>query len=84
MNEYIITINTNAYKSMRTSKKNWERGTINDFMEALNCYKVTERSINAVEGRRECSQGIWYTSVRILKLFTSGLMILKVRPKLHF
>lgn len=34
MSRYIITINTDAYKPLKATEKNWERGTINDFMEA--------------------------------------------------
>lgn len=42
MSRYIIIINTDAYKPLKATEKNWERGTINDFMKALNGYKVTE------------------------------------------
>ena len=41
MSRYIITISTTAYKPMQANEKCWERGTVNDFMEALNGYKVT-------------------------------------------
>lgn len=48
MSRYIITISTEAYKPMKASEENWERGTVNDFMEALNGYKVIETSLKAV------------------------------------
>ena len=44
---------------MRCSKKNWEPGTINDFMEALNDYKVTERSVEGVRRRLKVFSGYW-------------------------
>lgn len=41
MSRYIITISTVAYKPMQANEKCWERGTVNDFMEALNIISVT-------------------------------------------
>lgn len=51
MCKYIITINTDSYKPMKASEKNWERGTINDFMNAINGYRVIERSLKRVVRR---------------------------------
>lgn len=48
MSRYVITINTEAYKPMKADMKCWERETINDFMEALNGYKVTETNLKAI------------------------------------
>lgn len=59
MSRYIITISTEAYKPMRCSQRNWEPGTINDFMEALNGYKVTETSLEGVRRRIKIFQGQW-------------------------
>lgn len=51
MSRYVITINTDAYKPLKADEKNWERGTVNDFMKALNGYKVTETSLKGVKRR---------------------------------
>jgi hypothetical protein len=39
---YQVRISTEAYKPKRCSKKNWEPGTLNNFMEALNGWTITE------------------------------------------
>lgn len=60
MSRYIITINTEAYKPMRANEENWECGTVNDFMQALNGYKVTETSLKAVRKRVRLFAGLRY------------------------
>lgn len=60
MSRYVITISTEAYKPMRASTQNWERGTINDFMEALNGYKVVETSLEKVMWRLQLFNGAPY------------------------
>ena len=60
MSRYIITINTTAYKPMQANEKCWERGTVNDFMEALNGYKVTETNLRAVKRRINVFAGHGY------------------------
>ena len=60
MSRYIITISTTAYKPMRANIKCWERGTVNDFMEALNGYKVTETNLSAVKRRINVFAGHGY------------------------
>ena len=45
MARYQAVINTDGYKLMPCSKKNWEAGTVNDFMLAINGWKSTERSL---------------------------------------
>lgn len=60
MSRYIITINTAAYKPMLVNIKCWERGTVNDFMEALNGYKVTETNLRAVKRRINVFAGHGY------------------------
>lgn len=57
---YKISINTQAYRPMRCSKQNWEPGTINNFMEALGKYKVTERSLAGVKRRIDIFDGCWH------------------------
>ena len=59
MSRYIITINTDAYKPLKATEKDWERGTINDFMEALKGYKVTETSLRGVRKRVNVFLGRW-------------------------
>ena len=51
--KYRVTINTDAYKPLRCSKKNWEPGTINSQMRRLNGWKSTERSLKEVYWRIE-------------------------------
>lgn len=51
MSRYIITISTEAYKPLHATEKTWENGTINDFMAALNGYKVTETNLKLVYRR---------------------------------
>lgn len=48
---YKVTINTDAYICQKCSKKNWEPGTMNDFMLALNGWHTTERSLREVYWR---------------------------------
>ena len=60
MSRYIITISTAAYKPMQANMKCWERGTVNDFMEALNGYKVTETNLRAVKRRINVFAGHGY------------------------
>ena len=60
MSRYIITISTAAYKPMQVNMKCWERGTVNDFMEALNGYKVTETNLRAVKRRINVFAGHGY------------------------
>ena len=60
MSRYIITINTAAYKPMLANMKCWERGTVNDFMEALNGYKVTETNLREVKRRINVFAGHGY------------------------
>lgn len=53
MARYQAVINTDGYKLMPCSKKNWEAGTVNDFMLAINGWKSTERSLQEVRWRIE-------------------------------
>lgn len=53
MARYQAVINTDGYKLMPCSKKNWEAGTINNFMIAINGWKSTERSLQEVRWRIE-------------------------------
>ena len=48
---YKVTISTAAYKHRRCSVKNWEPGTVNDFMEALDGWKITEPNLQNLEWR---------------------------------
>lgn len=56
--KYVITINTEAYKPMKFTEKTWEKGTINDFMAALNGYRVTEYSWIGVQRRVYLFRGV--------------------------
>lgn len=60
MSRYIITINTTEYKPMMANDKCWERGTVNDFMEALNGYTVTETNLSMVKRRINVFAGHGY------------------------
>lgn len=48
---YVISINTKAFRPFRCSKKNWEPGTINSIMQALDEWSAVERSEREVEWR---------------------------------
>jgi len=48
---YKCVINTNAYELQRCSRKNWEPGTVNDFMVALNGWNCVERTLQEVAWR---------------------------------
>lgn len=50
---YKATINTNSYKNMRCSKKTWEKGTVNNFMAALNGWSSIEKDMQEVRWRIE-------------------------------
>lgn len=45
MARYKVVINTDSYKLKACSKKNWEAGTLNDFMVALNGWHSTENNL---------------------------------------
>lgn len=53
MARYHVSINTDGYTSLRCSKKNWEPGTINDFIHAINGWESTEKSLTEVRWRIE-------------------------------
>lgn len=55
---YRVTINTDAYKCARCSKKNWEPGTRNDYMLAINGRTFMEHSIREVRWLLDLFQGI--------------------------
>lgn len=48
---YRVKISTNAYRPMRCSVKNWENGTINSEMMALNGWTFTEKNLRHVAWR---------------------------------
>ena len=54
---YKITINTSAYKCARCSKKNWEPGTKNDYMIAINGRTFVEKSLREVGWLLEMFRG---------------------------
>lgn len=53
MAKYKVSINTDKFKLFPCSKENWEPGTINDFMLAINGWHSTERSLQEVRWRIE-------------------------------
>ena len=48
---YKVTIDTSSFKKLRCSQKNWERGTINDFMAAINGWTIIEPDIQCLKWR---------------------------------
>lgn len=84
MARYIITINTAAYKPMQANMKCWERGTINDFMEALNGYKVTERSLKAVKRRINLFDGHGHSDAEDINEYFNWLNNPKNKARITF
>jgi hypothetical protein len=54
---YKVSINTESYKPMRCSDKNWEAGTINDYMEALNGWSARLKNLKEVRWQIEMFHG---------------------------
>ena len=42
---YKVRIDTSKYKDRRCSQKNWEPGTMNDFMHAINGWSIRENNL---------------------------------------
>lgn len=57
MARYKVLINTDSYNCKRCSKKNWEPGTMNDYMIALNGWHTVEHSLREVMWRLMMFQG---------------------------
>ena len=57
MARYKMTINTDTYKCRRCSKKNWEPGTRNDYMIAINGITRTLYSMREVMWQLELFRG---------------------------
>ena len=57
MNRYRFTVNTDTYKCGRCSKKNWEPGTRNDYMIAINGRTGIENSIRELRWLLDLFQG---------------------------
>lgn len=55
---YRVTINNNAYKCAKCSKKNWEPGTMNDYMLAINGRTFTENNLREVGWLMDLFKGI--------------------------
>lgn len=55
---YRVTINNDAYKCARCSKRNWEPGTRNDYMLAINGRTFAENSIREIRWLLDLFQGI--------------------------
>lgn len=51
MARYKVVINTDSYRPRRCSEKNWEPGTMNDYMKAINGWKSTEHNLKEVRWR---------------------------------
>ena len=60
MAKYKMIINTDTYKCGRCSKKNWEVGTRNDYMIAINGITRTLYSMKEVEWQIELFSGNWF------------------------
>ena len=48
---YRVSIDTSAYKDKKCSEKNWEAGTMNDFMHAINGWSVREGNLRELSWR---------------------------------
>ncbi len=48
---YRVSINTDAYKPRKATANNWESGTMNDFMEAINGKVFREKNLKHLEWR---------------------------------
>jgi len=57
---YKVRISTDAYRKQRCSKNNWEKGTVNDFMEALNGWHTIEKNLKHVAWRIDLFSGIYH------------------------
>lgn len=57
MARYKVRIDTDAYKCRASSKKNWEPGTMNDYMIALNGWHTMENNLREVMWRLEMFDG---------------------------
>lgn len=57
MSGYRVVINTESYKKKRCSKRNWEPGTLNNFMKALNGWKIIEPNLKKLRWRIEFFAG---------------------------
>ena len=60
---YRVTINTNSYKLGRCSKKNWEAGTRNDYMVAINGRSFCENSLREIGWLLDMFQGITHNNL---------------------
>ena len=54
---YKVTISTKAYKPMRATKQNWEPGTTNDHVQALDGFQCMEMTLTEVGWRLEMFAG---------------------------
>ena len=59
---YKATINTDAYVCQKCSKKDWEPGTMNDYMLTINGWHATERSLREVWWRVMMFRGVDWIS----------------------
>lgn len=48
---YKVIVNTDAYKDRKCSSKNWEPGTMNDFMHAINGLVLREKNLEELYWR---------------------------------
>ena len=48
---YRVSIDTSAYKDKKCSEKNWEAGTMNDFMHAINGWSIREGNLRELSWR---------------------------------
>lgn len=51
MNRYKITVSTAEFNPFYATKKNWENGTRNDFMYAINSWHITEKNLRDLKNR---------------------------------
>lgn len=62
MARYKMIINTDTYKCKRCSKKNWEPGTLNDYMIAINGITKTLYNMREVMWQLKLFQGCSFLS----------------------
>lgn len=60
---YRVTIDTDKYIDRKCSQSNWEPGTMNDFMHAINGWSSRENSLEEVRWRIEYI-GNWFSNVK--------------------
>lgn len=75
---YKCEINTSRYRPRRASKRNWEPGTVNDFMAAMNGWHHTEPNLQCLKWRLMMFEGV--TPYDEEEYFSEGYRSWKAQP----